>query len=217
MKKILFLLTILSGFFLTSCKNQDITPSSSLDQVFASMQASAARNAAVNDTVTKGKCKGKLTSIDVATLPTTITAYINANYAGAVIKFAGKDDKGQIVVGLSLNNVETGLLFDEKGVFKQKLERYQERAKLTEVAINTLPANVSAYVTKNYAGYTIKRAGKDADGNLLVGLDNGTGHKVLKFDSSGNFKEELQVPPHEQGPGEHGGGPGGPNGPGGGH
>jgi hypothetical protein len=209
MKKVLFLLTVVSGFFLSSCKNQDATPSTTLDQVFASMQASAARTAAVNDTVTKGKCKGKLTSIDVATLPATIVTYINANYAGAVIKFAGKDDKGQIVVGLTVGTVETGLLFDEKGVFKQKLENYHNKAKLTEVAITALPATVTAYVTKNYAGYTIKRAGKDADGNLLVGLDNGTGHKVLKFDSAGNFKEELQIPPHEKGQGEHGGPNGG--------
>lgn len=209
MKKVLFLLTAISGLFLASCKNQEATPSTTLDQVFASMQASAARTAAVNDTVTKGKCKGKLTSVDVATLASTIITYINTNYAGAVIKFAGKDDKGQTVVGLTLNGVETGLLFDATGKFVQKLDNYHNKAKLTEVAISTLPANVSAYVTKNYAGYTIKRAGKDADGNLLVGLDSGTGHKVLKFDSAGNFKEELQIPPHEKGQGEHGGPNGG--------
>ena len=209
MKKVLFLLTVISGLFLASCKNQEATPSTTLNQVFASMQASAARTAAVNDTVTKGKCKGKLTSVDVATLASTIITYINTNYAGAVIKFAGKDDKGQTVVGLTLNGVETGLLFDATGKFVQKLDNYHNKAKLTEVAISTLPANVSAYVTKNYAGYTIKRAGKDADGNLLVGLDNGTGHKVLKFDSAGNFKEELQIPPHEKGQGEHGGPNGG--------
>jgi Putative beta-lactamase-inhibitor-like, PepSY-like len=209
MKKVLFLLTVISGFFFASCKNQDATPSTTLDQVFASMQASAARTAAVNDTVTKGKCKGKLTSIDVATLPAAIVTYINANYAGAIIKFAGKDDKGQIVVGLTVGTVETGLLFDSAGKFVQKLENYHNKAKLTEVAITALPASVSAYVTKNYAGYTIKKAGSDADGNFLVGLDNGTGHKVLKFDSAGNFKEELQIPPHEKGQGEHGGPNGG--------
>ena len=198
MKKVLFLLTIVSGFFLTSCKNQEVTPSTTLDQVFASMEASAARTAAVNDTVTKGKCKGKLTSIDVTTLPSTIITYIKTNYAGAIIKFAGKDDKGQIVVGFAVGTVETGLLFDAAGKFIQKLENYHKKAKLIEVAVTALPATVTAYITKNYAGYTIKKAGKDADGNLLVGLDNGSGHKVLKFDSAGNFKEELQIPPHEK-------------------
>ena len=89
-----------------------------------------------------------MTSIDVATLPATIVTYINANYAGAVIKFAGKDDKGQIVVGLTVGTVESGLLFDATGKFVQKLENYHNKAKLTEVAITDLPATVSAYVTK---------------------------------------------------------------------
>lgn len=212
MKKVLFLLTAVSGLFLASCKNQDVTPDTSLDEIFSSMASSTARTAAINDTVTKGKCKGNLTSIDAATLPNSVTTYINTNYAGAAIKFAGKDGKGQFVVGLSLNGVDTGLLFDANGVFVQKLERYGTKAKLTEVAITALPASISAYVTTNYAGYTIKRAGSDADGNLIVGLDNGTGHKVLKFTSAGVFTEELQIPPHGKG---HGG-PRGPK-PNGGH
>ncbi len=188
-------MTALSGLFLTSCNQQDVNADNS-DDVFASIEASAARTAAVNDTVTKGKCKGKLTSVDIATLPATITTYINANYAGSTIKFAGKDEKGQYVVGVSLNSVETGLLFDANGAFVQTLAHYGKKAKLTEVAVADLPASVGAYVTANYAGYTIKKAGKDADGNIIVGLSDGTNHKALKFDAAGVFKEELQIPPH---------------------
>ena len=195
MKKVLILLTAISGLFLASCNNQEVAPDST-DDVLASIEASAARTAAVNDTVTKGKCKGKLTSVDIATLPATITTYINTNYAGSTIKFAGKDEKGQYVVGVSLNSVETGLLFDANGAFVQALTHYGKKAKLTEVDITTLPASVGTYVTANYAGYTIKKAGKDTDGNLLVGIKNDTTHKVLKFDSAGVFKEELAIPPH---------------------
>ena len=55
MKKVLFLLTAVSGLFLASCKNQDVAPdATSLDEVFSSMASSAARTAAVNDTITKG-------------------------------------------------------------------------------------------------------------------------------------------------------------------
>jgi len=211
MKKVMLLLTAVSGLFLAGCKNQDAatpaaTTSSSSNDVLSSMESSTARTAAVNDTVTKGKCKGKLTSIDIATLPSSITTYINTNYAGATIKFAGKDDKGKFVVGLSLNSVETGLLFDANGIFVQKLEHYANKAKLKEVAITALPASISTYVMANYAGYTIKRAGSDTDGNLIVGLDNGTGFKVLKFTSAGVFKEELQIPPHGKGHGGQNGG-----------
>ena len=195
MKKILFLLTAVTGLFLASCNNQEVAPDS-IDDVLASVEASAARTAAVNDTVTKGKCKGKLTSVEIASLPATITTYVNKNYAGSTIKFAGKDEKGQIVVGVFLSNVETGLLFDANGIFVQALTHYGKKAKLMEVDIATLPASVGTYVTANYAGYTVKKAGKDADGNLLVGLKNEANHKVLKFNSAGKFVEELAIPPH---------------------
>ena len=195
MKKVLFLLTAVSGLFLASCNNQEVAPGS-IDDVLASVEASAARTAAVNDTVTKGKCKGKLTSVEIASLPATIITYINKNYAGSTVKFAGKDEKGQTVVGVSLSNVETGLLFDANGIFVQALTHYGKKAKLIEVDIATLPASVGTYVTANYAGYTVKKAGKDADGNLLVGLKNEANHKVLKFDSAGKFVEELAIPPH---------------------
>ena len=122
MKKSLILLIVLCGLFVTSCKQQYATPSeTALDAIFNSMQASAARTAAANDPVTQQMCKGKLTSIDISALSSSITAYVKANYAGATIKFAGKDDKGQTVVGISLNGIDTGLLFDANGVFVKKL------------------------------------------------------------------------------------------------
>jgi hypothetical protein len=182
MKKVLFLLTAISGLFLASCKTQEVDPST---DILASMQASSARSAADADPVTKEKCKGKLTAIDPSALPATVTAYINANYANSAIKFAGKDDKGQIVVGLTVGTVESGLLFDANGAFVKALDNYGKKAKLTEVDITTLPATVSAY------------------GNLIVGIKNDAGHKVLKFDSTGKFLEEAQIPPHDKGPKKH--------------
>ena len=126
MKKILFLLTAVSSLLLARCNNQEVAPNA-IDDVLASVEASAARTAAVNDTVTKGKCKGKLTSVEIASLPATITTYINKNYIGSTVKFAGKDEKGQTVVGVSVNNVETGLLFDANGVFVQTLTHYGKK------------------------------------------------------------------------------------------
>jgi hypothetical protein len=196
MKKILFLSVAMIGLWLSGCTKQEVAPSST-DDIFASIQSSAARSAADTDPVTKEKCKGKLTNIEIAALPSSITAYITKNYAGAAIKFAGKDDKGQYVVGVSLNNVETGLLFDAAGTFVQALQHYKDKAKLTEVAITTLPASVTSYVASKYAGYTVKRAGKDADGNLFIGIHNGTDHKVLLFDATGAFKEEKAIPQHD--------------------
>ena len=159
MKKSLILLTALCGLFVSSCTQQDVSPSA-LDAIFNSMQASSARTAADADPVTQQKCKGKLTPTDITALAASITAYLNTNYAGATIKFAGKDDKGQTVVGLEVSGVRTGLLFDANGAFVQKLEKFGERSKLTEVAISALPASISTYVTSKYAGFSIKRAGR---------------------------------------------------------
>jgi outer membrane lipoprotein-sorting protein len=195
MKKSLILLTALCGLFLASCKQQDAAPNES-DEILNSMEASSARSAAVSDTVTKQKCKGKLTSIEITALAASITTYINTNYAGATIKFAGKDDKGQTVVGLELNSVRTGLLFDANGAFVQKLEKFGQKSKLTKVEVAALPTTITAYVTANYATFTIKRAGTDADGNFIVGIKNDTDHKVLKFDATGKFVEEMAIPPH---------------------
>lgn len=83
-------------FILKSYNKQDVVPISTLDEVFSSMQASAARTEAENDIVTKGKCEGNLTSVDCA----TVISYISNNYVGATIKFVGKDTVGSYLVGI---------------------------------------------------------------------------------------------------------------------
>ncbi len=195
MKKLLFLMTALVGIMFSSCEKQnDLTAS---DDALETLEVSAARTAAVTDTVTKQKCRGKITTVDPAALPTAIVTYISTNYAGATIKFAGTDTQGQYVVGITLNSVETGLLFDANGVFVKALQHYARKAKLTAVEVTALPASITTYVTATYAGYTIKRAGTDADGNYYVAINDGTNRKVLLFDATGAFKQELEAPLHK--------------------
>jgi hypothetical protein len=205
MKKLLFMLTAAMGLFVASCKQGDVTPSSS-DDILDAVSASAARTAAVSDTATKKVCKGNITSVDPAALPSAITTYISTNYAGASIKFAGKDAVGQYLVGIEKDTVRTGLLFDANGVFIKAMVHYAKQSKLTEVAVTALPAAITTYISTNYAGYTIKRAGTDASGNYLVGiLDSaGTTRVVLQFTSAGVFTAVKEVPPH-QGKGGKGG------------
>ncbi|MEA5402021.1 PepSY-like domain-containing protein [Arcicella sp. DC2W] len=195
MKKLLFLMTTLVGITFASCEKQnDLTAS---DDALETLEVSAARTAAVTDTVTKQKCRGKITTVDPAALPAAIVTYISTNYAGATIKFAGTDTQGQYVVGITLNSVETGLLFDANGVFVKALQHYARKAKLTAVELTALPASIATYVTATYAGYTIKRAGTDADGNYYVAINDGTNRKVLLFDATGAFKQELEKPLHK--------------------
>lgn len=197
-KQLLLLLMAVVGLYMVACQSQDVTPSNDGD--LEAIQVSAARTAA--DSTTKAKCKGKLTPIDSTALPSKVISYISTNYAGAQVKFAAKDSLGQYVVGILLNSAHTGLLFDASGNFVQVIEKYGKKAKLTAVDIATLPASVTSYVSKNYAGYTIKHAGTNADGNLFIGISNDTTRVVLVFDSAGTFVKVADIPPMNGGRGK---------------
>lgn len=63
---------------------------------------------------------------------------------------------------------------------------------VTPLSVSALPAKVTAYIASNYAGYTAERAGKDADGNILVVIENSAkDHKALLFGADGSFKQEV--------------------------
>ena len=209
MKKSLFLVFALVGLFLASCNREDINANSTADDLTEIVQLSAARSAAATDTVTKQKCKGKLTEIASADLPAAVSSYISANYAGAEVQFAGKDASGQIVVGLKLaDGTHKGVLFNADGTFNKALERYQKGAKLTKVEVSALPAAITSYVASNYADYTLKAAGTNGTGEYFVVIEKTTGteaeikasRKVLQFNADGTFKQETTPPAHPDGP-----------------
>ena len=198
MKQSTFVILALFGLFLGGCNRENITTDSTDD--FSSMvELSAARASATNDSVTKQKCKGKLTDVATKDLPAAIMAYLTKNYAGAEIQFAGKDATGQFVVGLKVGNTHTGLLFNADGTFKEVLKRYEKGAKLTKVEAAALPAAITTYITAKYAGATVKHAGKAEDGSYYVAIEQGTTKKVLQFDAAGVFKQEMTPPAHPMG------------------
>jgi hypothetical protein len=63
------------------------------------------------------------------------------------------------------------------------------------VDITTLPANLIAYVSTNYSGYSVHKAKKikfDGVENIVIVLKDANGNiKKLLFDTSGNFIKEL--------------------------
>ncbi len=201
MKKSLVILFALCGLFLVSCNRDEIN---AVDEDLTQMvELSAARSAAVTDTVTKQKCKGKLTEVAAAALPAAVKTYITTNYAGSEIQFAGKDTDGKIVVGLKLaDGTSKGLLFNADGTFNKALEKYGKGAKLTKVETSALPAAITTYITANYAGYEIKKAGKNEAGEFYVGVKLDTAVKVLKFASDGKFIEATTPPAHPEGKGK---------------
>ena len=191
MKLKVFFAALILGAMTMSCQQNNLDPSSSSD--FEDVVLSAARFSVAEDSTTKRHCKGKLTELADADIPAPVTAYINTNYAGATIKYAGTDENGNVVVGLTLtDDTRKGLIFDSAGNFVKELSHYKKRAKLTEVAVADLPASVSAYVVSNYFGAEIKRAGTNEAGEFFVLLATADKPVVLLFNADGTFNKVLE-------------------------
>ncbi|GAB3990757.1 hypothetical protein GCM10028807_18500 [Spirosoma daeguense] len=62
---------------------------------------------------------------------------------------------------------------------------------LTVVDVASLPATVTTYISTNYAGATIKEAGKDKNGDFVVSITVDGGVKLLLFKADGTFVKEA--------------------------
>lgn len=68
-----------------------------------------------------------------------------------------------------------------------------KKCNLTEVTVASLPAAITSYVSTNYAGATIDRAGTTTEGNYVLHVVKADGtHAGLIFDSKGAFVEVRQ-------------------------
>jgi hypothetical protein len=75
--------------------------------------------------------------------------------------------------------------------------RQGKHCNLTEVAVSELPASITSYISTNYAGASVERAGKVDNSTYTVHVKKADGTSVgLLFDASGNFvlaKSHKQV------------------------
>lgn len=200
MRKLVFMLVALSGVWFVSCQNDSTSPSpmeesATMASDLESLVTSAARNAVLTDSVTMGKCKGKLTEVATTELTASITDYISATYVGSEIKYAAKDESGKVIIAITLaDGTLKGLLFNADGSFKQELKQHVKKAKLTKVEITTLPATVTDYITATFASAELKQAATNADGEYFVGILVDAKIKVLLFNADGTFNKELEQP-----------------------
>lgn len=68
-----------------------------------------------------------------------------------------------------------------------------KKCNLTEVDVASLPAAITSYVSTNYAGATVDRAGTTTEGNYVLHVVKADGtHAGLIFDSKGAFVEVRQ-------------------------
>lgn len=136
--------------------------------------------------------KDSLTQIAPASLPAAITTYITANYAGATIEVAAKDDTRGYLVMITQNSERKTLLFNTDGTFSQEVQR-KERSSFTKIDAATLPAAVKTYITTNYATSTIVQAGKNTAGQFAVWVQaSGSKPITLLFAADGAFVQVLK-------------------------
>lgn len=78
-------------------------------------------------------------------------------------------------------------------------KRHGGKHNITQIEASALPTAVTGYISTNYAGSTISRAGKLEDGSFVVHVNKADGsHVGLKFDAEGKFlSEKTQKAPHK--------------------
>jgi hypothetical protein len=153
--------------------------------------------------------------LDSVALPTAVTDYLNANYAGyTLLKAGAKRARGsQTVEGylvlIRQNNQTYALKFDAQGVFVE-LTTPSGRKQHQLVAEKDLPTAVADYLKANYAGYAFRGAVARQEDGKVTGYDvfivkDGTAYEV-RFDAAGAFLNVTTGRPGKPG-GPQGGGP----------
>ena len=201
------MLVTLTGLWFAGCQKDGsgLTPVGETTAL-ETLAGSAARYSVLTDSLTIGKCKGKLTEIAAADLSSAITAYITSNYAAATVRFAAKDADGRVIVAIVLSDgTVKGLFFKADGTFGGDLMQHPRKAKLNKVDISALPASITSYINTTYAGAVIKLVGTNVAGEYFVGILVNSKIKVVLFNADGTFSKELEKPEFAPGkPGKFG-------------
>lgn len=141
----------------------------------------------------RGRDRDSLTQVAVANLPAAITSYITTNYASATIVTAALDANRGYIVMIKVGTDRKALLFNTDGTFTQEIVRGAGKG-YTAVDTSTLPAAVTSYITTNYAGSTIKVAGKNSTGQYKVIIQSSNGRLLeLAFAADGTFVQVRRV------------------------
>jgi hypothetical protein len=192
--KVLILALFAAVVGLSSCENLGLSPAETTDDsAFVDFMFLATADSSSSGGKHHNGKKHNMTEIETSALPTTVTAYITANYAGSSIKRAAQSDSGKYAVHIVLaDSTHKGLLFDAAGVFVKEFSGKGHGGE--KIDITTLPAAVTSYISSTYAGSTISGARKSSDGKYGVLVTKADGTKILLgFDAAGVFLNELNM------------------------
>ena len=155
-------------------------------------------------------------SVAASALPATIATYLTTNYSGYTFNkaFAVKDTTGSVkgyVAIINFNGKPVALLFTADGTFVKVLEqrekgdidgdgwhrggRFDNRdgQHRDTLALTSLSATITTYLTANFAGDTLTKAFTTKDGSILV-ISKNNGAFATLFTSAGIFVKRVTLP-----------------------
>ncbi|WP_395050604.1 PepSY-like domain-containing protein [Flavobacterium sp.] len=133
---------------------------------------------------------GIQTPVAIADLVASITTYITTTYAGATITSAHKESDGSFDVFITTAaGANLNLNFSATGEFVSVSSNGNNDSNHeTPVDVADLLAEITTYITTNYAGATITSAEKDWNGGFEVHINTAAGVRLeLNFTSTGTF------------------------------
>jgi hypothetical protein len=157
-------------------------------------------------------------SVAFALLPDSAKSYLTATYAGYTFKKAYKIVTAAgvtegYVVAITFNGNPVALKFNATGGFVAVLEQREggdlngpgwhegglfgdrDGRHRDTVALSALPTAVTAYMTSNYPGDTLKHALVNRDSSYVV-ISEDKGVFATEFSKTGTFIERVQIYPH---------------------
>ena len=130
------------------------------------------------------------TPVAIADLAASIKTYISTTYSGATITSAHKESDGSFDVFITTAaGANLNLNFSAAGEFVSVSSNGNNDSNHeTPVAAADLLAEITTYITTNYAGATITSAEKDWNGGFEVHITTAAGVRLeLNFTSTGTF------------------------------
>jgi hypothetical protein len=71
------------------------------------------------------------------------------------------------------------------------------KCRITEIEVSALPEAIKTYISTNFNGAVIEKAGTTPEGNYLIGIKKSDGTPSgLLFDEAGAFVSDKPLPPH---------------------
>jgi hypothetical protein len=198
--KLLIIALFASTIGFTSCESDNLNPADD-NSAYADFLFYA-----TTDSSGKGHGPRKnITEIDPTTLPANVKSYISTNYVGASIDRAGTSESGKYVVKITLSDgTSRGILFGTDGVFiSENKGKGGKGPKGEKIENSAIPAQITSYITSNYAGSEVVCAFKGSEGNYGVVIEKADNTKVmLAFDAALAFKGEMDVKQKGKGKGK---------------